>query len=207
MSDRAPESEQLIVQAHDGLALVMLNRPQAFNTLSIDTLAELTQAFGWLSRRPDLGAAIVSGNGGEAFAAGADIGEVAALDGVTAVRFARRGQQLCQLIERGPQVVIAAINGYCLGGGLDVAMACHLRYASWRSTFAHPGARIGIMTGFGGTQRLPQLVGKSWALELFLTGKRMTAEEAYNLGLINGVIQNRSVLEAARAAAMKIIQR
>jgi enoyl-CoA hydratase len=206
MSDRAPECEHLILEERDRLAVVILDRAHAFNTLSIETLDELTEAFRWLARRPDLRAAILSGSGGEAFAAGADIGEVGALDGMTAIPFARRGQQLCRMIEHGPHVVIAAIDGYCLGGGLDLALACHLRYASARSIFAHPGGRIGIMTGFGGTQRLPQLIGRSQALELFLTGRRITAEEARELGLINRVIQAGSVLEAAQEAAMKMIQ-
>lgn len=205
MSDRAPECEHLILEEHDGLAVVTIHRPEAFNTLSLETLAELTDAFHWLSQRPDLGAAILSGSGEDAFTAGADIEEVAALNGVTAIAFARRGQQLCRLIEHGPQVVIAAIDGYCLGGGLDLALACHLRYAFARAVFAHPGARIGIMTGFGGTQRLPRLIGRSQALELFLTGKRLTAEEAYTLGLVNRVVKDGSVLAAAEEVAMRMI--
>ncbi len=206
MSDNAPEYHHLILETHAGWAVVRLHRPHALNTLSIATLEELTRAFDWLGRHPDIRAVILTGSG-EAFAAGADIREVAALNGLAALAFAERGQRLCRLIERSPSLVIAAIDGYCFGGGLDVAMACHLRYASARSLFAHPGARIGIMTGFGGTWRLPQLVGKSRALELFLTGKRLTAQQALAWGLIHRVIAHGSVVEAAKETAMNIITR
>ncbi|RMG49585.1 MAG: enoyl-CoA hydratase/isomerase family protein [Acidobacteria bacterium] len=206
MSDSAPEYRHLMLEMHPHWAVVRLHRPHALNTLSIATLEELTRAFDGLGRRPDMRAVILTGSG-EAFAAGADIREVAALNGLDALAFAERGQRLCRLIERCPSVVIAAIDGYCFGGGLDVAMACHLRYASARSLFAHPGARIGIMTGFGGTWRLPRLVGKSRALELFLTGKRLTAQQALAWGLIHRVITQGSVVEAAKETAMRLINR
>ncbi len=206
MSDRAPECEHVIIEDRGDLAVVTLNRPHVFNTLSVETLDELTQGFRWLARRSHVRAVILSGRGGEAFAAGADIREVTALEGLRALPFARRGQQLCRLIEQGPRCIIAAIDGYCMGGGLDLALACHLRVASARSTFAHPGGRIGIMTGFGGTQRLPHLIGRSRAAEVFLTGRRLTAAEAYTLGLVNRVVHDGAAFKVAEALARRVIR-
>ena len=132
---------------------------------------------------------VITGSNGY-FAAGADIGELMHLSGAAALDYARRGQRLMKSIEQNPAVVIAAIDGYCLGGGLDLAIACDLRYATARSIFAHPGGRIGIMTGWGGTRRLPLIIGKTRALEMMAAGRRIDAAEALEWGLVGGVVAN-----------------
>lgn len=202
MSVHAPEDAPVIVQHGQGVAVVTMNRPAALNTLTIETLDQLADILAQLNRRNDVRAIILTGSGG-AFAAGADIYQVGSLNGLSALPFARRGQQVCRLIERSAMPTIAAIDGYCMGGGLDLALACHIRIASLRSVFAHPGARLGIITGFGGTQRLPRVVGRAQAMELLMTGRRLTAQEAYRLGLVNRLVQDGSVVQASLALAQQ----
>ncbi len=149
-------------------------------------MAELTRIVAELEQREELCVLIVTGAGG-VFSAGADLNEVAALDPTTAYDFSRRGQQLLMNLGKAAPVTIAAIDGYCLGGGLDIAMSCDLRYATPRSSFQHPGARRGIITGWGGTQRLPRLVGTDEARRLLITGDRIDAAEAFRIGLINQI--------------------
>jgi enoyl-CoA hydratase/carnithine racemase len=132
---------------------------------------------------------VITGSAGF-FAAGADIGELTSLTGAQALDYARRGQSLMNAIQNHSSVIIAAIDGYCFGGGLDLALACDLRYATAGSNFAHPGGRIGIMTGWGGTRRLPLMIGKSRALEMMAAGRRLTAAEAVDWGLITGVVED-----------------
>ncbi len=180
------ETRPLIVEESASIVVIRLNRPAERNPLSVATLAELTRLVSALSTRTDISALIFTGTG-DAFAAGADIRELGALTPETAVAFARRGQRLMQLIADAPQLTVAAVNGYCMGGGLDLALACDLRCASPAAVFAHPGARLGIITGWGGTQRLPRLIGETRALEMFATGRRVTADEAHAIGLVNRV--------------------
>jgi enoyl-CoA hydratase len=194
----------LLVSEREQIAVVPINRREALNTLSVSTILELTDVFAQFNENPRIKVIIVYGSGGEAFIAGADLREVGELYGVSAIEFAHRGQRLLNLIERGPQVVIAAIDGYCLGGGLDLALACHIRYASARSEFAHPGARLGIITGFGGTARLPRLLGRARALEIFLTGQRLSAWRALEIGLVDKVITEGTVLDAAIETATSL---
>jgi enoyl-CoA hydratase len=139
-----------------------------------------------LITRADLSAIIFTGTG-DVFASGANIRELRALTPATAVEFAQRGQRLFQKIADATQLTIAAVNGYCMGGGLDLALACRLRYASPDAVFAHPGARLGIITGWGGTQRLPRLIGAARALEMFVTAKRVTSSEAIEMGLVSEI--------------------
>src|SRR5262249_52126601 len=150
-------------------------------------LEALGAAFEALAVSSDIAAIVVRGAGGDSFAAGADLREVAALAPRSALAFAAHGQRVLDRVERAPQGGVAAIDGYCMGGGLDLALACDVRHASPRSTFAHPGARRGILTGFGGTSRLPRLVGRARAAELFATGRRVGAEEALAIGLVDVV--------------------
>ena len=181
-------------------AVIRLNRPAERNPLSIATLEEMDAAVSRLIARPDISAIIFTGTG-DVFASGANIRELRALTPATALEFARRGQRLFQKIATAPQLTIAAINGYCMGGGLDLALACRLRYASPDAVFAHPGARLGIITGWGGTQRLPRLVGAARALEILTTAKRVTSYEAYEIGLINRICDSAfvSALEIAES--------
>jgi enoyl-CoA hydratase len=176
----------VVVEERDSLAIIRLNRPLERNPLSISTLEELDAIVSALSTRADLRALIFTGTG-DVFASGANIRELQRLTPDTAHEFARRGQRLTQKIADAAQLTVAAVNGYCMGGGLDLALACDLRVASSSAVFAHPGARLGIITGWGGTQRLPRLIGATRALELFATAKRVTGKEAFEIGLINRI--------------------
>lgn len=178
------------------LAIVTLNRPALRNTLSIETIEQLTQTFAKLNQDPEISVVILQGLG-EAFAAGADIKELLKLTPQTAISFSQLGGKLFSTIASSSQLVIAAIDGYCMGGGLDLALACDLRYGSNQSIFAHPGANIGIITGFGGTYRLPSLIGLKKALQLFATAERITAKEALEIGLIQAFAENSTAYELA----------
>jgi enoyl-CoA hydratase len=186
MTEEGKETAQraVIVEAHSAFAILRINRPAERNSLSIATLKELDSAASSLIARTDINAIIFTGTS-DVFASGADIRELRALTPATAREFATRGQRLFQKIADAKQLTIAAINGYCMGGGLDLALACDLRCASPGAIFAHPGARLGIITGWGGTQRLPRLIGTARALEMFASAKRVTSNEAYEMGLVN----------------------
>lgn len=192
-----------VVEDRGSHAVVRLNRPAQRNSLSVATLAELDNIVSALSARTEISTIIFTG-AGDAFASGANIRELGALTSATAREFALRGQQLMQKIADAPQLAIAAVNGYCMGGGLDLALACDLRCASPSAVFAHPGARLGIITGWGGTQRLPRLIGQIRALEMFTTARRVTATEAYQIGLVNRVGEN--ALECALTLARENAQ-
>ena len=176
----------LVVEEHEGVAVLRINRPDYRNSLSLATLSSLELAFRTLSARPDITAFVFTGTA-DAFASGADIRELRALTPDSARAFAGRGQRLFQSIADARQLTVAAVNGYCMGGGLDLALACRLRVASPAAVFAHPGARLGIITGWGGTQRLPRLVGAARAFEMFMTGRRLSAAEAFEWGLVSYV--------------------
>jgi enoyl-CoA hydratase len=186
-----------------GVALLRLAGGPPFNTLDVGTLEALGTAVEGLVRDAELAAIVLTGEGGEAFAAGADLREVSRLSPREALAFAAFGQRVFGAIERAPQYVIGAIDGYCMGGGLDLALGCDARHASPRSTFAHPGARLGILTGFGGTARLARAVGRARAVELFATARRFGGEEAARMGLVDVLDPDpvASALAAARAIA------
>jgi len=188
------ETRAVVVEGRGSHAIVRLNRPAERNSLSVATLVELDAIISALSARDDISTIILTGTG-DAFASGANIRELRPLTSETAREFALRGQRLMQRIADVPQLTIAAVNGYCMGGGLDLALACDLRCASPAAVFAHPGARLGIITGWGGTQRLPRLIGQTRALEMFTTARRVTATEAFEIGLVNRVAE--PVLECA----------
>ena len=191
--------QAVIVETRSSLAIVRINHPAARNSLSASTLEELDRAVSALIKQNSISAIILTGTG-DVFASGADIRELAKLTPATAREFAARGQGLFQKIADAPQLTIAAINGYCMGGGLDLALACDLRCASPSAVFAHPGARLGIITGWGGTQRLPRLIGTARALEMFATAKRVESLEAYEIGLVSKV--GEPVLECAVEMAL-----
>lgn len=185
--------------------VVTLNRAALRNTLSIETLKELTKTFNQLSQN-NIATLIVLRGLGEAFAAGANIKELLALTPHIAVDFSLLGGNLFRTICNAPQLVIAAIDGYCMGGGLDLALSCDLRYASKQAIFAHPGANIGIITGFGGTYRLPKLIGMQKATELFATADRINALQALDCGLIQDFADNSTAYELALEKALDIVQ-
>ena len=178
------DSPPLVVEIEASTAIVRFNRPAQRNPLSTGTLQELSRATSTLFSRDDIRAVIFTGSE-DVFASGANIRELALLDTEAAFEFSRRGQELFQTIADARQVTIAAVNGYCMGGALDLALACDIRIASNSAVFSHPGARLGIITGWGGTQRLSRIVGRANALEFFATARRYSSEEALRIGLIS----------------------
>lgn len=188
----------ILTEVSGRIAVIRFNQPAKRNPLSRDTLDELANAVSSLTAREDLLAIIFSGSE-DVFASGADIRELAKLDPERALEFSQFGQQLFQSVADARQVTIAAINGYCMGGGLDLALACDIRIASPTAVFRHPGARLGIITGWGGTQRLPRLIGHALALEFFITARRVTSQEALRVGLVTRV--ETSPLDAAMRIA------
>jgi len=171
------------IEERGTLAVIRINRPEQRNSLSAATLSELEQAFSNLSARDRISVVIFTGID-DVFASGADIRELQTLTPDAAREYALRGQKFFQRIADARQLTVAAINGYCMGGGLDLALACRVRVASHQAVFAHPGARLGIITGWGGTQRLPRLVGTARAFEMFTTARRINADEALAIGLV-----------------------
>ena len=188
-----------------GIATVTINRPQKLNALNAEVLDELEEAFQTIREDEAIAAVIVTGAGQKAFVAGADIKELQTLDGPSARRTSQRGQQVFQLIEDIRKPVVAAVNGYALGGGAELAMACHLRVAGANAAFGLPETGLGIIPGYGGTQRLPQLVGRARALELILTAKQVKAEEALQIGLVNR-IASASAEEEACSLIQKMLK-
>lgn len=195
----------LLVEVDDRLALVTVNRPEKLNALDRATLVALGDCFAALAEDRDVGAVILTGAGEKAFVAGADISNLAGLDAFGAREWAVLGQRVFSRIEEMTKPVIAAINGYALGGGLELALACHLRIAAENARLGLPELKLGIIAGNGGTQRLPRLVGKGRALEMMLTGEPVSAEEAWRIGLVNRVAPRGELIGAARAMARGIL--
>ncbi len=195
-------------QEEDGILTITLNRPKALNALNMLMVNELREALENYHRVwPNTRAIIITGAGDKAFAAGADIKEFEHLDVQRAMELSRNGHALMQLIENAHIPIIAAVNGYALGGGCELAMACHFRIASENAKFGQPEANLGLIPGFGGTQRLPMLIGKGRALELLLTGEMISAQEAHQMGLVNHVTPSKSLLPFTRSIAQKIMEK
>ena len=190
----------VVVEERAAIAIVRFNRPAERNALSVATLEELNSVVAALTARTDINSIIFTGTG-DVFAAGADIRELSRLTAEAAKEFAARGQRLFQKIAGARQLTIAAVNGFCMGGALDLALACDVRCAAPSAVFAHPGARLGIITGWGGTQKLPRLIGTARALEMFATAKRVGAREAYEMGLVSKL--GEPVLECAIEITLK----
>ncbi|MGH9769000.1 MAG: enoyl-CoA hydratase/isomerase family protein [Blastocatellia bacterium] len=176
----------ILLTEHRNHAIITLNRPSQLNCLTMALMEELAEITSNLKQNDDLLALIITGAGGN-FSAGADLTEVAALDPATAFEYSRKGQAILASLGDAAPVTIAAIDGHCLGGGLDIAMSCDLRFATPRATFQHPGVKRGIITGWGGTQRLPRIVGIDAARRLLASGDRIDAEEALRIGLVNKI--------------------
>lgn len=181
------ENSPAIVTTRDGpIAIIRFNKPAERNPLSIATLHDLKKVLSELTGPDEVTGLIFTGSE-DVFASGANIRELAQLDSVAALEFSELGQRVMQTIADAPQLTIAAINGYCMGGALDLALACDIRVAASTAVFAHPGAKLGIITGWGGTQRLPPIIGRTRALDLFATARRITSNEALQIGLVTRV--------------------
>jgi enoyl-CoA hydratase len=180
----------------DRVATITVNRPDKLNALNAATIGELGEAIDEVRRREDIGGAMLTG-AGRAFVAGADISELAAQTPMQAKQRAVRGQEIFRRFETSPKPVIAAVNGFALGGGCELAMSCHVRLASDAAKFGQPEVKLGICPGYGGTQRLPRLVGMGRALQLLMTGEMIDAAEAYRIGLVNRVVPGAELLGAA----------
>jgi enoyl-CoA hydratase len=190
--------ETLLFEVADRVAVVTVNRPQKLNALNRKTIEELTDAFTRVRDDEGIAGAVLTGAGERAFVAGADIAEFRGLDAPTGMALARRGQALTTLMERCGKPVIAAIGGFALGGGCELALACTLRVAARTAKLGQPEINLGIIPGYGGSQRLARIIGEGRAMELILTGAMVPAEEALALGLVNRVVeagQARSVAE------------
>lgn len=188
-----------------GIATVTVNRPDKLNALNAQVIADLGQLAHNVANDPATRAVILTGAGPKAFVAGADIGELAELDGPGGRTVAARGQAAFRALERLRVPVIAAINGFALGGGCELAMACHIRIAAPNARFGQPEVKLGLIPGFGGTVRLPRLIGRGRATELLLTGRMIDAAEAERIGLVNRVVEADSLLATARATALEIL--
>lgn len=189
----------------DGVLILTISRPESLNALNAQTIEELRSAIQEALDDKEVKGIIITGEGDKAFVAGADIKEIAELNEMTARKFAEEGQETFALIEDSDKPVIAAINGYALGGGNELAMACHLRIAVENAKFGQPEVNLGIIPGYGGTQRLTQLIGKGKALEIMLTGDMISAQEAKGLGLINHMVSSREELMELSMKIMKKI--
>ncbi len=197
--------ETIKFEERDGVAVVTVNRPDKLNALNAQVIAELTEAFASIKSSANVRSAILTGAGEKAFIAGADIAVLSQLDPVAAHENAVKGQRLTELIETMGKPVIAAINGFALGGGCELAMACTLRIAVEGARLGQPEVKLGLIAGYGGSQRLPRLVGKGRALELLLTADAVDAQEAWRIGLVNRVVKRESLMAEAEAIARKIM--
>ena len=188
----------------DRVATITVNRPDKLNALNAATIGELGEAIDEVRQREDVGGVILTG-AGRAFVAGADISELAAQTSLQAKQRALRGQGIFRRFETSPKPVVAAVNGFALGGGCELAMACHIRIASEAAKFGQPEVKLGICPGYGGTQRLPRLVGMGRALQLLMTGEMIDAAEAYRIGLVNRVVPATDLLGAADAVLRQML--
>jgi len=197
--------ENLLIESSGGIATVTVNRPKVLNALNMTTMDELRAAFTDIKSDAAIRVAILTGSGEKAFIAGADISELAKHDAVSGKEYTHRGQSVLDLIENLGKPVIACINGFALGGGCEIAMACTMRLASSNAKLGQPEVKLGIIPGYGGTQRLPRLVGKGVGMQLVLTGEMISAEEALRIGLVNEVIAADQLIARAEAIAQKVI--
>jgi enoyl-CoA hydratase len=199
-----PTFETLLLAYEAPIAIVTLNRPQAMNALNAQVFNELERAVTILAADPTIRVILLTGVGEKAFAAGADIKELAQTDDAAGERLALRGQAVFALVESCGKPVIACINGFALGGGCELALACTLRIASENARLGQPEVKLGLIPGYGGTQRLPRLVGPAAALRLILTAEILPAVEALRIGLVDEVVPAAALLESGRALALKI---
>lgn len=200
--------QNIATDLKNGLLIATISRPESLNALNIATIDELRVLITEVYDNDDIKAVILTGAGEKAFVAGADITEIADLDEMNARSFAENGQEVFAMFENCPKPVMAAVNGFALGGGCELAMACHMRIATLNAKFGQPEVNLGIIPGYGGTQRLTQLIGKGKAFELMMTGDMISADEAKNLGLVNHVVKDKGeLMELSEKILSKILSK
>lgn len=199
--------ETVLVEKRGRIAFITINRPDKLNALNAKAKHELNDLFKEIQSDPDVDVVVLTGAGEKAFVAGTDIRELTQLNESSGRAFSEGGQAVLNLIENLGKPVIAAVNGYALGGGTELALACHIRIASENAKFGQPEVNLGIIPGYGGTQRLARLVGKGRALEIILTGDQIDAQEALRIGLVNKVVPLAELLKTAEAIGQKIVSK
>jgi len=204
-STPAPALANVLYEKKGALAYVTVNRPKVLNALNAATWQELRAIFESAQNDPEVRGVILTGAGDKAFIAGADIGDLSQATAIDAERSSRQGQEALDLIENLGKPVVAAINGFALGGGCETAMACTIRVAVERAKFGQPEVKLGLLPGGGGTQRLPRLVGKGRALQLILSGEMISAQEAYRIGLVNEVVPAADLIPRSEAILEEIV--
>ncbi|MGQ9647243.1 MAG: enoyl-CoA hydratase-related protein [Thermodesulfobacteriota bacterium] len=198
------EYKNILLSFEGELGVLTINRPKALNALNMETLQEIQMGMQEVKNNHACKVLILTGTGDKAFVAGADITEMRGMNSMEALNFSKLGHMTLKMIQDLDRPVIAAVNGYALGGGTEIALACDFIYASESARFGLPEVTLGIFPGFGGTQRLPRLIGKGKAKELIYTGKMVTAQEAYQLGIVNRVFPQASLMEETRKTASQI---
>jgi enoyl-CoA hydratase len=196
--------QTILLEKNDLVSIITINRPEKLNALNQQTLEELEEAFDSIAKDKTVRAIVITGAGEKAFVAGADIAQIAEMDGAAGQQFAKYGQAVFNKIENFKKPVIAAVNGFALGGGCELALACHLRIAADTAKFGLPEINLGIIPGYGGTQRLPRVIGHSRALQMMLTGDMVDAATAENYGLVNQVVSRTELMSVATALAEKL---
>jgi enoyl-CoA hydratase len=201
------EYRNILVTRTDGIEIININRPKALNALNYETMLELKQLVEDIAKDASIKVVIITGSGEKAFVAGADVKEMQPMTAVEARNWGKLGQEVFSKIENLTQPVIAAVNGFALGGGCELAMACDIRIASEKAKFGQPEVSLGITPGFAGTQRLPRLVGRAAAKELLFTGDIIDAMTAFRIGLVNKVVTPEALMGTVKALAEKILSR
>ncbi len=199
------EKEYVRCQVEDGIAIVTIDNPSSLNALNAPTLTQLDKVFDTLTNNPGVKGVIITGGGEKSFVAGADISEFLQVKGNTAAAFMARGQRIFDKIESFDRPVIAAINGFALGGGNELAMSCDIRIAAENAIFGQPEVNLGVIPGYGGTQRLPRLIGPGKAKEIILADERINAQEALRIGLVERVVPKGQAVEEAKKLLKKIM--
>lgn len=198
------EYKNLVIEEKNSIAVVKINRPDKLNALNNETLDELNNCLKHCKESDSIKVVIITGSGEKAFVAGADISEINKLNPLAAKQFSEKGQEIFNAIENLGKPVIAAVNGYALGGGCELALACHIRIASTNAKFGQPEVNLGIIPGYAGTQRLTRLVGSGMAAELILTGDIIDAAEALRIGLVNKIVPQEELMNKSMELAEKI---
>jgi len=196
--------ENILYQVEEGIATITFNRPKALNALNAALIGDLADALDKIAAEEDIRVLVLTGAGDKAFVAGADITELATFNPLSAKNFATFGQNVINKLQKLPIIVIAAVNGFALGGGTEIAIACDFIYASENAKFGQPEINLGLIPGFGGTQRLPRLVGTNMAKELIYTGKMISAAEGNQIGLVNKVVAPEQLMDEVMKVAKEI---